>query len=53
MIKIKYEIQHEDLLGGRTIEERTFTTDDLQLAVRICVALKDSDDVKYIEVKSV
>lgn len=53
MITIKYELQHKDLLGGIVIENRTFETDDVTLAMRIFKDLKASQDVKYIEIKTV
>lgn len=54
MIRIKYEIQTHDLLGGRgvKIEERTFDTDDIELAMKIFKDLKASEDVMYAEIMS-
>lgn len=53
MIVIKYEIVTTDLFGAKKIEERAFKTDDTVLAMRIFKDLRGSQDVKYIEIKSV
>lgn len=53
MIAIRYEIVTADLFGAKKIEERIFKTDDTVLAMRIFKDLKASQDVKYIEIKSI